>query len=79
MKSYIELSMQKFKQQKEKLVSLLRAEVNYQVSSRVSLAIEKMNTLREHIVLDMKKWSNQRSDMQLEIGRMLEVIYHICD
>ena len=38
-----------------------------------------MQILRDAVVLDMKKWYTQRSDMQVELHRILSLIYRVCE
>ena len=55
-------------------MDVLREEVKFQVGLHVNDAIDKMNRLKDYISGDMKKWANQRSDLQVDIARITEKI-----
>ena len=62
-------AVKKWQKQKDEIVEMLRTEVKYQVGLNVNQAIETMNSLKNYISADMKKWASQRSDLQIEIAR----------
>ena len=62
--------MKKFNKKKMELLAGVRAEINYQVGLKVNIVLQELNRLKEVVRIDMKKWSTQRADMQLDISHL---------
>ena len=71
-RSKVQAAVEKWQKQKEEIVDVLREEVKFQVGYHVNDAIDQMNRLKDYISKDMKKWANQRSDLQVEIAKISE-------
>ena len=70
----VQAAVEKWQKQKGEIVEVLREEVKFQVGLHVNDAIDQMNRLKDYISKDMKKWANQRSDLQVEIAKISEKI-----
>lgn len=43
----------------------MKAEIHYQIGTKVNVVIQDLNMLKEIVRHDMKRWTAQRADMQL--------------
>ena len=65
MKNHIAMIIKKLQHKKKELMVGMKAEIHYQIGTKVNVVIQDLNMLKEIVRHDMKRWTAQRADMQL--------------